>query len=88
MSCYSRVGRCFSKRLADGCHLQPASRSEEVFPSAEEVWDAFPKHKREVLFSKFLARIDGQAEKFMGLFESVAYWNKNKAMAMREQSPT
>lgn len=26
--------------------------------------------------------------KFMELFESVAYWMKNKGMAMREQSPT
>jgi len=27
------------------------------FPSAEEVWDVLPEHKREVLFSKFLARL-------------------------------
>jgi hypothetical protein len=58
------------------------------FPSAEEVRDARPERKREVLFSKFLTRIDGQADTFMELFESVAYWTKNKGMAMREQSPT
>lgn len=38
------------------------------FPSAEEVWDALPEHKREALFSKFLARIDGQAEQIHGTF--------------------
>lgn len=48
------------------------------FPSAEEVRDALPERKREVLFSKFLAGIDGQADKFMELFESVACWTKNQ----------
>jgi hypothetical protein len=48
------------------------------FPSAEEVWDALQEHKREVVFSKFLARIDGQADKFMELIESVAYWIKKQ----------
>ena len=47
------------------------------FPSAGEVWDALPEHKREVLF-KFLARIDGQADRSMILFEIIGALDKKQ----------